>query len=83
MSGEVRPPVVFIENNDIAQRHFNAVALTNFLRTKIQDERVLGTVEQQIRLEAFLPLEDRTGIPPIWVKVRPAGLFLDFAVWLG
>lgn len=82
MSGEVRPPTVFMSNRVIAQRHFNAVAFAKFLKSKIREEHVLGTVEQQIRLEAFLGLEHRVAIPPDWVKVQPASLFLNFVAWL-
>ena len=87
MSGEVRTPTVFIQNRVIAQRHFNALAFAKFLRIKIADERVLGQVNQQIRLEAFLPLEARTGIPDNWFRIRPSNLFLDsfplcFLNWL-
>lgn len=83
MSGEVRPPTVFISNKVIAQRHFNAVAFAKFLSSKIRDERALGAVEQQIRLEAFLALEHRASIPSDWVKVQPSDLLLDFVAWLG
>lgn len=82
MSGEVRPPTVFIKNRVIAQRHFNAVAFAKFLKSKIREEHALGMVEQQIRLEAFLAPEHRAAIPPDWVKVKPANLFLDFVAWL-
>src|SRR5262249_37770023 len=42
----------------------------------------LGQVRQKIRLEAFLPLEERGKLPPDWRLVRPAELFLDFLSWL-
>lgn len=83
MSGEVRTPTVFTENRVIAQRHLNAVALARFLRLKIADERVLGVIKQQIRLEAFLPPDSRTNIPEGWFQMRPATLYLDFLEWLG
>ena len=82
MSGEVRTPTVFTQNKVIAQRHFNAVVIAKFLRIKIGDERVLGHIPQQIRLESFLPLASRTNIPDSWFQVRPADLFLDFLTWL-
>jgi ATP-dependent helicase YprA (DUF1998 family) len=75
MSGEVRAPTVFIQNRVIAQRHFNAVLFSRFLRLKIADERVLGKPEQQIKLEAFLPLESRPG-------GNSSNVFLDFLGWL-
>jgi hypothetical protein len=53
MSGAVRPPTVFIQNMVIAQRHFNALVFSRFLRIKIADENVLGRPGQQIRLEVF------------------------------
>jgi len=82
MSGEVRTPAVFMENNVIGQRHFNAVAFAKFLRLKLRDERTLGEVQQQIRLESFLPLQFRTNIPDNWFQMRPTNLYLDFVVWL-
>jgi len=83
MSGEVRTPTVFTENRVIARRHLNAVALARFLRIKIANERVLGGIKQQIRLEAFLPLDSRANIPEGWFQMRPATLHLDFLEWLG
>jgi hypothetical protein len=83
MSGEVRTPTVFTENHVIAQRHLNAVALARFLRIKIANERVLGGIKQQIRLEAFLPPDSRANIPEGWFQMRPATLHLDFLEWLG
>ncbi|TAK03231.1 DEAD/DEAH box helicase, partial [bacterium] len=62
MSGEVRPPTVFIQNKFIAQRHFNAAVFAKFLQVKIAKEHILGQVRQQVRLEAFLPVESRTNI---------------------
>ena len=82
MSGEVRTPTVFTENHVIAQRHLNAVALAQFLRIKVANERVLGGIKQQIRLEAFLPLDSRANIPESWFQIRPATLHLDFLEWL-
>jgi hypothetical protein len=82
MSGEVRTPTVFIQNRVIGQHHFNAVLFAKFLRVKLAEERVLGPVRQQIRLEAFLPLETRAGIPEGWVQIRPSRLFVDFLTWL-
>lgn len=83
MSGEVRPPTVFIQNKVIAQRHFNAAIFAKFLQVRIAKERVLGQVKQQMRLEAFLPLESRTNIPEGWFQIRPTNLYLDFIGWLG
>ena len=82
MSGEVRTPTVFTENKVIAQRHFNAVVFAKYLRIKIRDERALGQVSQKIRLEAFLPSEERAKLPSEWRRVRPDDLFLDFLSWL-
>jgi RAD3-like DEAD/DEAH box helicase/helicase-like protein/uncharacterized protein DUF1998 len=82
MSGAVRAPTVFIENRVIAQRHFNALVFSKFLRLRIADEHVLGQTRQQIRLEAFLPLESRQRIPETWFQVRPVNTFLDFLSWL-
>jgi len=83
MSGEVRTPTVFTENRVIAQRHFNAVVFAKFLRIKIADERALGQVKQQIRLEGFLARDARAGIPDQWFQLRPSTLHLDFLEWLG
>lgn len=82
MTGEVRPPTVFTGNKVIAQRHFNAIAFAKFLRRKIRDERALGVVEQQVRLESFLRPDERAALPSEWVKIKPSGLFLDFITWL-
>lgn len=82
MSGEVRAPTVFIQNRVIAQRHFNAMLFSTFLRIRIGDERVLGKPGQLIRLETFLPLESRQGIPETWLRIRPLNVFLNFPAWL-
>ena len=82
-ANKVRTPTVFTENRVIAQRHFNAVVFAKFLRIKIADERVLGQIKQQIRLEGFLPREARADIPDGWFQLRPATLYLDFLEWLG
>jgi hypothetical protein len=82
MTGEVRTPTVFTQNTVITQRHFNAVAFAKFLRIRVADERALGEVTQQLRLEAFLPPWSREHIPDGWFKVRPTNLYLDFEGWL-
>jgi ATP-dependent helicase YprA (DUF1998 family) len=82
MSGALPAPTVFIQNKVIAQRHFNALVFSTFLRNRIADERVLGRSGQQIGLEAFLPPESRQGIPDSWFRIRPVGTFLDFLTWL-
>ena len=82
MSGAVRPPTVFIQNRVIAQRHFNALVFSRFLRIRIADENVLGRPGQQIRLEVFLPTDSRQSIPETWFRVRPVSVFLDFLSWL-
>lgn len=82
MSGEVRPPTVFTKNPVIARRHFNATVYSQFLRAKIKDDRMLGEVKQNIRLEGFLPLDARKGIPPKWLKIPSPDIFLDFREWL-
>ena len=82
MSGEVRTPTVFTENRVIAQRHFNAVAFSRFLRIRVADEQALGEMKQQIRLEAFLSPDSRTKIPEGWSQISPATLHLDFPKWL-
>lgn len=82
MAGEVRTPTVFTQNKVIAQRHFNAVAFAKFLRVRVADERALGEMTQQLRLEAFLPPWSRQNIPDGWFKVRPTNVYLDFGSWL-
>lgn len=82
MSGEVRTPTVFTENIVISQRHFNAVVFAKFLRIKVVDDRALGQIKQQIRLEGFLPIDARAGIPSGWFQIHPTNLFLDFLEWL-
>lgn len=81
MSGEVRTPIVFISNRIIAQRHFNATVFAQFLRTKIVDERVLGSIGQSIRLESFLPPDAIENIPPQLFKA-PQGVLRGFEDWL-
>jgi hypothetical protein len=79
MSGEIKAPTVFIENKVVSQRHLNAVVFANYLRTKIAGERALGDITQKIRLEAFLPMDVRKQIPPVWSTTK---VFLDFLQWL-
>ena len=82
MSGEVRTPTVFTKNQVIAQRHFNAVVLSRFLRIRLVDEQVMEKMKQQIPLEAFLPPDSRVKIPKGWSPISPATLHLDFPKWL-
>lgn len=82
MSGEVHPPTVFTRNPVIAQRHFNATVFAQFLRAKIKDERMLGEMKQSIRLEGFLPLESKKGVPSKWLKLPSPDTFLDYLEWL-
>lgn len=83
MSDVVRPPTVFIQNQIIAQKHFNAVVFAKFLREKIADEKLLGKdAKQQIRLAAFLPIDARKGVPIDWLKLFDSELYLDFSTWL-
>ncbi len=82
MSGQVRPPTVFLGNPIIAQRHFNALAFGAFLRQKVLNEQVLGEPAQRTSLEALLPEDCLASLPDGWRKfkgVKP----LDFAEWLG
>ena len=81
MSGEVRTPTVFLSNRIIAQRHFNAMVFAQFLRTKIIEERVLGSPAQSIRLESFLAPDSRENIPSRWFKV-PQAVLRGFEDWL-
>ncbi|MEP6935213.1 MAG: helicase C-terminal domain-containing protein, partial [Nitrospirota bacterium] len=81
MSGEVRTPTVFLSNRIIAQRHFSAMVFAQFLRTKIVDERVLGSIAQSIRLESFLAPDSREHIPSQWFKV-PQAVLRGFEDWL-
>jgi len=80
MSGEVRTPTVFLQNTVIAQRHFNAICFSKYLKIKIIDEHNLSEVKQQIRLEVFLPLEYRANIPDSWLREKM--LYFDFLIWL-
>lgn len=82
MSGSIRPPTVFLENRQIAQRHFNAVAFARFLRDEYKS--ALGRAPaQKIPLEPFLPSESRRKpmIPEGLRKEKPEK-FLAFADWL-
>ena len=79
MSGSIRPPTVFLENREIAQRHFNAVAFAHFLRDEY--ESALGKAPaQKIPLELFLPSESREKIPEGLREEKPEK-FLAFADW--
>lgn len=78
MSGEVRTPAVFTENPVIAQRHFNAVVFSQFLRVKIAEERVLENTKQQINLGNFLSPDSLANIPQGWLQDS----YLDFLEWL-
>lgn len=84
MSGEVRTPTVFTENQIIAQRHLNAVAFARFLRIKIAEEGALGREEirQQIPLEVFLLPDSRAKIPSGLSQISPAAPSLNFPEWL-
>ncbi len=81
MSGTMRPPTVFLKNQIIAQRHFNAVAFAAFLR-KLDADGFLQQGNQRIRLEGFLPPEARAHIPSAWRKLNPPDAHFDFAGWL-
>ena len=83
MSGEVRTPTVFTENQVIAQRHLNAVVFSRFLRIRVAEEQALGEMKQQIPLEAFLPPDSRAKIPGGLSQISSAALYLDFPEWLG
>ena len=78
MSGEVRTPTVFTENPIIAQRHFNAVVFSWFLRVKIAEERVIENIKQQIDLGNFLSPDSLANIPQGWLQDS----HLDFLEWL-
>lgn len=81
MSGEVRTPIVFINNRIIAQRHFNAAAFAQFLRTKILEEQVLSDIGQSIRLESILTPDSTENIPAQWFKL-PQSVLRGFGDWL-
>ncbi len=79
MSGEVRTPTVFTENRIIAQRHFNAVIFSRFLRVKIAEEKVIENSKQRIELENFLSRDSLANLPSDW---RNRDSHLDFLQWL-
>lgn len=81
MSGKVRTPTVFTENKLIAQRHFNAVVFSRFLRIKFLEEKVYKNDKQKLPMGIFINQDARKSIPPNWMKF-PDSLFLDFAGWL-
>jgi hypothetical protein len=83
MSGEVRTPTVFTQNQVIAQRHFNAVLFAKFLRDKVLDKQLLGQLKQEVRLEPFLPsaIRNQPNLPKNWL-LFPPDLYLDFTDWL-
>ncbi len=81
MSGKMRPPVVFLKNRVIAQRHFNAVAFAAYMRG-LDAEGFLPDRKQRIRLEGFLPPDARAQIPAAWRKVTPPDTYFDFSAWL-
>ena len=79
MSGSIRPPTVFLENREIARRHFNAVAFARFLRDEY--ESALGRAPaQKIPLEPFLPSESRGKIREGHREHKPEQ-FLGFSDW--
>ena len=79
MSGSIRTPTVFLENRQIAQRHFNAVAFARFLRDEY--ESTLGkSPAQKIPLEPFLPSESRKKIREGYRRHKPEQ-FLGFSDW--
>ncbi len=82
MGGIMRPPTVFLGNQIISQRHFNAVLFAHYLRDKLLVEQALGEIGQTISLEAFLPVDVRKKVPDQWRRVRPTDLYLDFTNWL-
>lgn len=82
MSGVLAAPTVFIGNRFIAQRHFNAVAFSAFLKEFVADRGVLGEPTQKIRLEPFLSLESRNALPPAWTTLAIRGTYLDFLAWM-
>ena len=81
MSGSIRTPTVFLENQQIAQRHFNAVAFAHFLRDEY--ESVLGkSPAQKIPLEPFLPSESRRKpMIPEGLRNEEPEKFLNFLDW--
>jgi len=82
MAGGMNPPTIFKENKVIAQRHFNAVLFSQFLRQKIVNERVFKEIKQGIDLAAFLPLQSRKNLPLKWFRMHPQDVYLDFIDWL-
>ena len=82
MSGAIRPPTVFLKNQLIAQRHFNAVVFARFLRVKLVDEGALGALTgQKVALEPLLPSSLRERITPASRKYD-ANVSLGFTDWL-
>lgn len=81
LSGAVKPPNVFTENIIVAQRHFNAVLLSKFLRKKVIEEGLLKMEKQSIRVAAFIRPDERKGIPPDWLQLPEESTFLDFGEW--
>ena len=80
MSGEVRPPAVFLANSLIAQRHFNARLFAAFLRQRVVAEGALPKPgEQKIALANVLP----NVLPDFpfrdWLPKNLASRPLDFA----
>jgi len=83
MSGEVRPPAVFLANPLIAQRHFNARLFAAFLRQRVVAEGALPKPgEQKIALANVLPTVTPAFPFRDWLPKNLASRPLDFAEWL-
>jgi hypothetical protein len=81
LSGEVNPPNIFTENIYVARRHYNAVILSQFLRKKVIEEGLLKIEKQSIPMAAFIPPDERKGIPLDWLKLPEENTYLDFVEW--
>lgn len=82
MLGEVKSPTVFVNNSVVAQRHFNAVIFSQYLRDKLITEKVLGSkdLKQSLPLELFLSHETKKAVPEYWFKKY--SIYLNFIEWV-
>ncbi len=83
MTGAVRTPTIFLDNEIISQRHFNAVAFAKFLREQVPGAGISNGTGQRIPLEAFLGPGARKSVPKSYLALdAPAEASLNFQEWL-
>jgi hypothetical protein len=84
IAGDVRPPVVYVENQQVLRRHINAHLVQRFFHETVADAGEVYTLFESLgTVEAFLSDRHPCSLPKLeaWLRAREGQLVDELASW--